>query len=41
MARAVAAGAEAVLAASIFHYRDYTVAQLKEELAALGVEVRR
>lgn len=41
MADAVAAGADAVLAASIFHYRECTVAELKDELAALGVEVRR
>ena len=41
MAEAVAAGADAVLAASIFHYREVTVAELKDELAALGVEVRR
>jgi imidazoleglycerol phosphate synthase cyclase subunit len=41
MADAVAAGADAVLAASIFHYRECTVAELKDELAALNVEVRR
>jgi imidazoleglycerol phosphate synthase cyclase subunit len=41
MAEAVAAGADAVLAASIFHYRECTVAELKDELAALNVEVRR
>jgi imidazoleglycerol phosphate synthase cyclase subunit len=41
MARAVGAGADAVLAASIFHYGEHTVAGLKEELAALNVEVRR
>jgi imidazoleglycerol phosphate synthase cyclase subunit len=41
MAEAVAAGADAVLAASIFHYREVIVAELKDELAALGVEVRR
>jgi imidazoleglycerol phosphate synthase cyclase subunit len=41
MADAVAAGADAVLAASIFHYRECTVAELKDELAALDVEVRR
>ncbi len=40
MAEALAAGADAVLAASIFHDRDTTVARLKAELAALGVEVR-
>lgn len=41
MAEAVDAGADAVLAASIFHYGEYTVGDLKGELAALGVEVRR
>jgi len=41
MAEAVDAGADAVLAASIFHYGDYTVADLKGELEKLGVEVRR
>lgn len=38
---ALAAGADAVLAASIFHYNEYTVAQLKDYLAQQGVEVRR
>ncbi len=33
-------GAEAALAASIFHYREYTVRQCKEYLAARGVAVR-
>jgi cyclase len=37
---ALEAGADAVLAASIFHYGDYTVEQLKRRLAELGVEVR-
>jgi imidazoleglycerol phosphate synthase cyclase subunit len=41
MIDAVAAGADAVLAASIFHYGEYTVGQLKDELAAGKVEVRR
>jgi imidazoleglycerol phosphate synthase cyclase subunit len=41
MIEAVAAGADAVLAASIFHFGEYTVGQLKEELAAGDVEVRR
>ncbi len=40
MAAAVAAGADAVLAASIFHDGVWTVAGLKRELAAGGVEVR-
>jgi imidazoleglycerol phosphate synthase cyclase subunit len=40
MADAVRAGADAVLAASIFHYGEYTVADLKAELSDMGVEVR-
>lgn len=40
MADALAAGADAVLAATIFHDGHTTVAVLKAELAALGVEVR-
>ena len=40
MAAAVAAGADAVLAAGIFHDGVWDVADLKRELAALGVEVR-
>ena len=35
-----AGGATAALAASIFHYREYTVRQCKEYLAAHGVPVR-
>src|SRR5512144_1659075 len=35
-----AGGATAALAASIFHYREYTVRQCKEFLAARGVPVR-
>ncbi|MBM4352806.1 MAG: imidazole glycerol phosphate synthase subunit HisF [Deltaproteobacteria bacterium] len=35
------AGASAVLAASIFHYGETTVASLKEYLAGRGIEVRR
>lgn len=34
-------GAEAALAASIFHFGELTVAQVKEELAARGLEMRR
>lgn len=34
-------GADAVLAASIFHFGEYTVAQAKDHLAARGIEVRR
>jgi imidazoleglycerol phosphate synthase cyclase subunit len=41
MAQAVRAGADAVLAASIFHFGEQTVAGLKDELAALGLELRR
>lgn len=37
---AVAAGADAVLAASIFHTRQYTVMDVKDELRRNGVEVR-
>ena len=40
MAAAVAAGADAVLAASIFHDGVWDVRELKLELAARGVEVR-
>ena len=32
--------ADAVLAASVFHYGDYTVRQAKEHMAARGIEVR-
>ena len=41
MAAALGAGADAVLAATIFHDGHTTVADLKTELAGLGVEVRR
>ena len=34
-------GADAALAASIFHYREYTVREAKDYLAARGVAVRR
>ena len=40
MVEAVNAGADAVLAASIFHYGEYTVKTLKVELRKLGLEVR-
>ena len=33
-------GADAVLAASIFHFGEHTVAEAKEVLAAHGVTVR-
>jgi cyclase len=32
--------ADAVLAASIFHFREYTVPQAKEFMRAQGIEVR-
>ena len=38
---ALAAGADAVLCASIFHYDQFTVAQAKDHLAAAGIAVRR
>jgi cyclase len=37
---ALAGGADAVLAASIFHLREYTVAEAKAHMAARGVPVR-
>ena len=33
-------GASAALAASIFHYREYSIRQTKEYLAARGITVR-
>ena len=33
-------GANAVLAASIFHYGEYTIAQAKQHMAARGIAVR-
>jgi cyclase len=39
-APAVAAGADAVLAASVFHNRELTVGDVKRELAASGAVVR-
>ncbi len=36
----VLGGADAVLAASIFHYGEYTVAQAKAAMAKAGIEVR-
>ena len=33
-------GADAVLAASIFHFGQYTVAEAKHYLASQGIEVR-
>jgi cyclase len=37
---AVAAGADAVLAASIFHFEQVTIAEVKHELAMAGMPVR-
>ncbi len=36
----VKGGADAVLAASIFHYREYTIREAKEYLSAKGITVR-
>ncbi len=38
---AVAAGADAVLAASIFHFGEVEISEVKDALAAAGLEVRR
>jgi imidazole glycerol-phosphate synthase subunit HisF len=40
LAQALAAGADAVLCASIFHYGRYTVGEAKAHLAAAGIPVR-
>jgi len=40
MAAAIAHGADAVLAASIFHYNETTVGQVKRELQEMGIPVR-
>jgi len=37
---AVAAGADAVLAASVFHFGQLTIGAVKSELAAAGLPVR-
>jgi cyclase len=37
----VVGGADAVLAASIFHYGEFTVGQAKQAMAAAGIEVRQ
>lgn len=34
-------GADAVLAASIFHFGEYTIAEAKAHMAAAGIEIRR
>jgi cyclase len=39
-APAVAAGADAVLAASVFHFGDFTVADVKATLREAGLPVR-
>jgi cyclase len=36
----LAAGADAVLCASIFHYGEYTIPQVREALIAAGVPLR-
>ena len=36
----VLGGADAVLAASIFHYGEYTVQQAKQYMQKCGIEVR-
>ena len=38
---AIAAGADAVLAATIFHYQTVSIAEVKDALAAAGYPVRR
>ncbi|MDQ3912686.1 MAG: imidazole glycerol phosphate synthase subunit HisF [Actinomycetota bacterium] len=40
MAAAVHSGANAVLAASIFHFGEYSIAEVKTRLAAAGIPVR-
>ena len=40
LVEALRAGADAVLCASIFHYKQHTVAQAKAHLAAAGIPVR-
>jgi cyclase len=39
-APAVAAGADAVLAASVFHFGDFTVGEVKASLRGAGLAVR-
>ena len=36
----VIGGADAVLAASIFHYGEFTVSQAKNAMSAAGIEIR-
>jgi cyclase len=40
VAPAVVAGADAVLAASVFHFGELTIAQVKAAMAAEGIVVR-
>ena len=40
-APAIRAGADAVLAASVFHTGHLTIGEVKDALAADGIEVRR
>jgi cyclase len=40
LAAAIDAGADAVLCASIFHYGQHTVAEVKDRLGRAGVPVR-
>jgi cyclase len=40
LTEALEAGADAVLCASIFHYGQHTIAEVKRELAAAGVPIR-
>jgi cyclase len=40
-AAALDAGADALLAASVFHFGTFTIAQVKSELAAQGYSIRR
>ena len=37
---AVAAGADAVLAASVFHFRELTIRQVKAAMSTEGIPVR-
>jgi cyclase len=41
LVEALQAGADAALAASIFHYRQFTVAEAHAAIAAAGIPVRR
>ena len=41
MVAGLQAGADAVLAASIFHYGEHSVAEVKDVIAAAGIPVRR